>query len=433
MRSSKPKVLHKLAGRSMLGHVLAAVAAAGASRVAVVVGPDREDVAEEAKASSTEAAIFVQRDRLGTAHAVLSAREALAQPTDDVVVAFADTPLVTPETFARLRAPLSEGAAVAVLGFEAADPTGYGRLIMVDGQLSAIREQRDASEAERAITFCNAGLMAFRGDVVLDLLEQIDNRNAKGEFYLTDAVSVARAKGHRVAAIMAPEDEVQGVNDRSQLARAEAAIQVKLRDAAMQSGVTMVAPETVYLSYDTQIGRDVVVEPHVFLGPGVTIGEGAVIHAFSHIEGASIGPAAHVGPFARLRPGASLGSGAKVGNFVEIKNAELGQGAKVGHLTYLGDASIGADVNIGAGTITCNYDGFRKYRTVIGDKAFIGSNSSLVAPVTIEAGAYVGSGSVITADVPADALALGRGRQIVKDGWANDFRDKSRANQKRKD
>lgn len=427
MRSSVPKVLHAIAGRSMLAHVLAAIRQAGATRVAVVVGPDREDVAQEARRVLSEAETFTQAERLGTAHAVLSARAALADAVDDVVVAIGDAPLVTSETFLRLRAPLATGAAVVVLGFEAVDPTGYGRLLLDGQELTAIREHTEASAEERAVTLCNSGLMALRGDVALAVLERIGNRNAKNEFYLTDAVEVARSLGHKVAVATVPEDEVQGVNDRAQLAAAERSIQERLRQAAMTEGVTLVAPETVYFSHDTAIGRDTIVEPHVVFGPGVVIGEGAVIHSFSYMERARIGARAEVGPFARLRPGANLGPKSKVGNFVEIKNTDLGAGAKVGHLTYLGDATIGEGVNVGAGTITCNYDGFGKYRTVIKDGAFIGSNTSLVAPVTIGAGAYTGSGSVITDDVPDDALGLGRSRQLSKDGWARTFRERSKA------
>ncbi|HEX2134834.1 MAG TPA: bifunctional UDP-N-acetylglucosamine diphosphorylase/glucosamine-1-phosphate N-acetyltransferase GlmU, partial [Microvirga sp.] len=401
-------------------------AQAGATRVAVVIGPDRDDVAQEAARLAPGAAIFTQRERLGTAHALLSAREALATPVDDVVVAFADTPLMRAETFERLRAPLAEGAAVVALGFEAKDPTGYGRFIQEHGQLAAIREHRDAGEAERAITLCNAGLMAIRGDLALGILDRIDNRNVKGEYYLTDAVEIARSLGYRTVAVTAPEEEVQGVNDRAQLAAAEADLQKRLRAAVMASGVTLIAPETVFLSYDTQIGRDTIVEPHVVFGPGVVIADNVVIHAFSHLEGARVASGATVGPFARLRPGSVLQEKAKVGNFVETKAVELGVGAKVSHLTYLGDATVGAAANIGAGTITCNYDGFRKYRTVIGPGAFIGSNSALVAPVTIGDGAFVGSGSVVTEDVPADGLAIARGRQVVKEGWARDFRARAR-------
>ena len=423
MRSALPKVLHRVAGRSMLAHVMAAVARAGASRVEVVVGPGREDVEREARARLAEAGLRVQHERLGTAHAVLAAREVLAAAHDDVVVAYADTPLVTAETFARLRRPLAEGAAVAVLGFEAVDPPGYGRLLVRDGELAAIREERDASATERAVTLCNAGLMALRGDAALALLEAVGNRNSKGEYYLTDVVEVARSRGELAVVVTAPESEVGGVNDRAQLAAAEAIMQARLRHAAMAAGVTLVDPGSVYFSADTRLGRDVHVEPHVWFGPGVAVEDGVAIRAFSHLEGATVASGAVVGPFARLRPGAVLGEGAHVGNFVEVKNAELGPGVKANHLAYLGDATVGARTNVGAGTITCNYDGVRKHRTAIGVGAFIGTNSSLVAPVTIGAGAYVGSGSVITADVPDGALALGRGRQVVKEGWARKARD----------
>jgi bifunctional UDP-N-acetylglucosamine pyrophosphorylase / glucosamine-1-phosphate N-acetyltransferase len=427
MKSVKPKVLHQVANRSMLGHVLATLTQAGATSTAVVIGPDREDVAKEVQKNSAQARIFVQTDRLGTAHAVLSAREALAQPADDVIIAFGDTPLILPETFTKLRAPLAEGAGVVAMGFEAKDPTGYGRFITSGNELLAIREHRDASEAERAITLCNGGLMAIRGDLALTLLDRVENKNTKGEYYLTDIVEIARSLGHRTAIAVVSEEEVHGVNDRAQLAAAERMIQERLRQAAMVSGVTLVAPETVFFSHDTRLGQDVLVEPHVVFGPGVSVEEGAVIHSFSHLEGARIASGAGVGPFARLRPGAAIGPKAKVGNFVEIKNTDLGAGAKVSHLTYLGDASVGAEANIGAGTITCNYDGFGKYRTEIGEGAFIGSNSSLVAPIAIGKGAFVGSGSVITDDIPENSLGLGRGRQTIKEGWAIGFREKAQA------
>ncbi|MGF9763115.1 bifunctional UDP-N-acetylglucosamine diphosphorylase/glucosamine-1-phosphate N-acetyltransferase GlmU [Microvirga sp. 0TCS3.31] len=430
MKTAKPKVLHQVANRSMLGHVLATLVQAGATSTAVVIGPDREDVAKEVQKISNEARIFVQTDRLGTAHAVLSAREALAQPADDVIIAFGDTPLILPETFTKLRAPLAEGAAVVAMGFEAKDPTGYGRFITSGNELLAIREHRDANEAERAVTLCNGGLMAIRGDLALTLLDRVENRNAKGEYYLTDIVEIARSLGHRTAIAVVSEEEVHGVNDRAQLAAAERMIQDRLRLSAMASGVTLVAPETVFLSHDTKLGQDVVVEPHVVFGPGVVVEDGAVIHSFSHLEGARIASGAGVGPFARLRPGALIGPKAKVGNFVEIKNTDLGAGAKVSHLTYLGDASVGAEANIGAGTITCNYDGFGKYRTEIGEGAFIGSNSSLVAPIRIGNGAFVGSGSVITDDIPDNALGLGRGRQTIKEDWAIVFREKAQAAKK---
>jgi bifunctional UDP-N-acetylglucosamine pyrophosphorylase/glucosamine-1-phosphate N-acetyltransferase len=426
MKSARPKVLHELGGMSLLGHVLGAIASAGADEIVVVVGPDRSDVAAEARRRAPGVRIVEQRERLGTAHAVLQAREALAGHPDDVLVAFADTPLLTPETFARLRASLAQGAVVAALGFEAADPTGYGRLLTRDGRLLAIREHKDASEAERAVTLCNAGLMAIQGAHALSILESIGNDNAQREYYLPDAVEVAVSRGLSTSVVVAAESEVQGINDRVQLARVEALLQERLRDKAMRSGVTLIDPSSVHLSADSEIARDVTIEPFVVIGPGTRIGEGAIIHSFSHLEGADVGVGVVVGPHARLRPGAVLEEGARVGNFVELKNTRLGPGAKVNHLTYLGDAQVGAAANIGAGTITCNYDGFGKYRTTIGAGAFVGSNSSLVAPVTIADGAYVGSGSVITQDVPADALAVARGRQVVKPGWAAEFRAKAR-------
>jgi bifunctional UDP-N-acetylglucosamine pyrophosphorylase / glucosamine-1-phosphate N-acetyltransferase len=422
MKSSLPKVLHKVGGLSMTGHVARAVAAAGASAVAVVVGPDRDDVAAEARNNAMNTDVYVQTERLGTAHAVLAARAALARGYDDVVVAFADTPLVTAQTFARLRAALSDGAAVVALGFHAADATGYGRLIEANDQLARIVEHKDATEAERQVTLCNAGLMAFHGDKALELLARIGNSNMQNEYYLTDLAEVAHRAGLRTAVITASEEEVQGVNDRVQLSTAERVFQNRMRRAAMMGGATLIAPETVFFSHDTVIGRDVLIEPHVVLGPGVTVADGAVIYAFSHLEGASVGPKATAGPFVRLRPGAVLGAKAKVGNFVEIKATVLGEGAKVSHLTYLGDAEVGAEANIGAGTITCNYDGFSKFKTIIGARAFVGSNSSLVAPVTIGAGAYIGSGTVVTKDVASDSLAVARPQQVEKPGWAVRFR-----------
>ncbi len=418
MASRLPKVLHQIANRSMLHHVLETTRQAGASRVAVVVGPGREDVAAEALRVRPDAQVFVQEERLGTAHAVLAARAALEQPADDVLVLYADTPLLRPETLARLRAPLAEGAGVAVLGFRPADPTGYGRLLTEGDELVAIREEKDATSEERAITFSNAGVMALRGDKALSLLNAIGNANAKGEYYLTDAVEVARAGGLSAVAAEAAEDEVAGVNSRLQLAQTEAILQQRLRAAAMAGGATLIAPETVFLSADTRLGRDVIVEPNVVFGPGVTVADDVVIHAFCHLEGAHLEAGVSIGPYARLRPGTRLGAGVRIGNFVETKAAQIDAGAKVNHLSYVGDSHVGAGANIGAGTITCNYDGFAKHRTEIGAGAFIGTNSSLVAPVSIGAGAYIGSGSVITDDVPADALALGRGRQAVKAGWA---------------
>jgi bifunctional UDP-N-acetylglucosamine pyrophosphorylase/glucosamine-1-phosphate N-acetyltransferase len=427
MKSRRPKVLHEVAGLSLLGHALAAVAGAGTDAVAVVVGPGRDDVASAVCGQLPAALIAVQAERRGTAHAALAAREALLEGFDDVIVAFADTPLVRPQTYRALRSALAQGAGVAALGFEAADPSGYGRLVTHDGVLEAIVEHKDADAAQRAITLCNAGLMALDGRHALSVLEAIGNANAQGEFYLTDAVAVARARGLSTVALEAPEAEVQGVNDRVQLAAVEAEFQRIRRREVMLAGATLTAPETVFFSHDTAIGRDVAIEPHVVFGPGVSVADGAVIHAFSHLEGATVGEGANVGPYARLRPGAKLGAEAKVGNFVEVKAAEIGAGAKVSHLSYIGDASVGAQANVGAGTITCNYDGFFKYRTTIGAGAFVGSNSSLVAPVTIGDGAFVGSGSVVTEDVAPDALAIARGRQSNREGWAKEFRDASLA------
>jgi len=423
MRSSLPKVLNPVAGRSLLAHVLSAAPVGAGERLAVVIGPDHQAVGDEARRVRPDAATFVQAERLGTAHAVLAAREAIAQGADDLLIAFGDTPLISAETFARLREPLRQGSALVVLGFRAADPTGYGRLVVEGGKLVAIREQADASDDEKKIDLCNAGVMAIDGRIALEVLDKIGNANKKGEYYLTDAVEIVGARGLTASVIETSEDEVRGINTKAQLAEAEAVMQGRLRQAAMTAGVTLIAPETVYLAADTSFGRDVVIEPFVVIGPGVSIGDGAVIHSFSHLAEAKIGAKAQVGPYARLRPGTSLGDGAKIGNFVETKAAQIDAGAKVNHLTYIGDAHIGASANIGAGTITCNYDGFGKHKTEIGPGAFVGSNSSLVAPVRIGAGAYVGSGSVITKDVPDDALALERNDQRTSDGWAKRFRE----------
>ena len=423
MRSSMPKVLHSIASQSLLAHVLAAAPDGADASLAVVIGPDQQAVADEAKRVRPDAAAFVQSERRGTAHAVLAARAALAHGADDVLVVFGDTPLISAQTLERMRAPLQNGAALVVLGFQAADPTGYGRLLVDGDQLTAIREQADASPAERTITLCNAGVMAFDGRRALEIIEKIGNANLKREFYLTDAVEVVRGLGLQATVIETSEDEVRGINTKAQLAEAEQVMQARLRKAALDAGVTMIAPETVYLAADTTFGNDVTIEPFVVVGPGVTIADGAVIHAFSHIVQASIGKNASVGPYARLRPGTSLGEGARIGNFVEAKAATLDAGVKVNHLTYIGDTHIGAGANIGAGTITCNYDGYNKHRTTIGAGAFVGSNSSLVAPVKIGSGAYIGSGSVITRDVPDDALAVARGQQAVREGWASRYRE----------
>lgn len=422
MRSSLPKVLHPVAGQSLLAHVLGAAAAGDDARLAVVIGPDHDAVAAEARKLRPDADIFVQRERLGTAHAVLAAREALARGADDLLVAFGDTPLISAETFARLRAPLRRGAALAVLGFRAADPTGYGRLVVEGGKLAAIREQADASAEERKITLCNAGVMAFDGRRALAIIEKIGNANAKGEYYLTDAVTIVRELGLEAVVIETSEDEVRGINTKAQLAEAEAVMQARLRKQALEAGVTLIAPDTVYLAADTKFGKDVTIEPFVVIGPGVSIDDGAVIHSFSHIVEAKIGKKVSVGPYARLRPGTSLGDGARIGNFVETKAAVLEAGVKVNHLSYVGDAHVGANSNLGAGTITCNYDGFLKHKTEIGEGAFVGTNTSLVAPVTIGKGAYIGSGSVITKDVPDDALAVERSQQMIREGGAARYR-----------
>ena len=415
MRSARPKVLHPLAGHSLLAHVLGSIAEAGVTATAVVIGPGEEAVAAEVKRVSPDADAFVQQERRGTAHAVLAARDAIARQAGDILVIYGDTPLVQPASLTRLRAAIADGAAVAVLGFRASDSTGYGRLIVDDGALVAIREEADASASERKAALCNGGTMALAGKTAMAILERIGDRNRKREFYLTDAVEIARGMRLRATAVEVEEDEMRGINTKKQLAEAEAVAQQRLRQAALDAGVTLIAPETVYLCADTKFGSDVVVEPFVVFGEKVTVEDGAVIHSFSHIAGAHIGKSVSVGPFARLRSGTRLGDGARIGNFVEVKEAAIEAGAKANHLTYLGDASVGANANIGAGTITCNYDGAAKHRTEIARDAFIGSNSALVAPVKIGEGAYVGSGSVITHDVPKGALAIGRSRQIIKE------------------
>jgi bifunctional UDP-N-acetylglucosamine pyrophosphorylase / glucosamine-1-phosphate N-acetyltransferase len=432
MRSATPKVLHPVAGKSLLAHVLGAAPAGVGGSLAVVVGPDHEVVAQEARNVRPDALTFVQRERLGTAHAVLAARDAIARGADDLLIAFGDTPLISAETFARLRAPLKNGAALAVLGFRAADPTGYGRLVVEDGRLSAIREQADASAEERKITLCNAGVMAFDGRRALEIIEKIGNANSKREYYLTDAVAIVRDLGLEAVVIETTEDEVRGINTKAQLAEAEQVMQTRLRKAALDAGVTIVAPETVYLAADTTFGRDVTIEPFVVIGPGVSIADGAVIRSFSHIVQSSIGKNASIGPYARLRPGTALGEGVRIGNFVETKGAVLEAGVKVNHLSYIGDTHIGTNSNIGAGTVTCNYDGFSKHKTEIGAGAFVGTNSSLVAPLKIGNGAYIGSGSVITRDVPDDALAVERTPQTNREGGAKRFREMKMRNRKPK-
>lgn len=424
MKSAMPKVLHEIAGLPMVAHVTKAAIAAGGTDVAIVVGRGGETVRKAVTPFAPGAESFEQVERLGTAHAVLAARAAIARGYDDVLVMFGDTPLIAAAPLAAARKLVAEGNAVAVIGFRTNTPAGYGRLIEKDGRLIAIREDKDCSPDERKISFCNGGLMAIDGREALALLDAVGNANAKGEYYLTDIVEIANARGLKVTATEADYENLLGINNRAELAEAEGIWQKRARREAMLSGVTMIAPETVFLSHDTEIGADTILEPNVVFGPGAKIASGVTIHAFSHIEGATVATGSSIGPFARLRPGAELQEKARVGNFVEIKKAVVGPGAKVNHLTYIGDAEIGAGANIGAGTITCNYDGYNKHLTRIGAGAFIGSNSALVAPVSIGDNAYVASGSVITDNVPDDGLAFGRARQETKPGRAKALRER---------
>ncbi|MBF0268621.1 MAG: bifunctional UDP-N-acetylglucosamine diphosphorylase/glucosamine-1-phosphate N-acetyltransferase GlmU [Alphaproteobacteria bacterium] len=420
MKSQLPKVLHPLAGRPMLAHLLDNLARLAPQRVAMVIGPGQESVAKVAAPHPC----VIQADRLGTAHAALQARPLIDGFQGDVLILFGDTPLVTSRTMEKLvlRRREKDDPAVVVLGFRPSDPAGYGRLVMGDEGLLRIVEVKDASASERAIPWCNSGVMAIDGKILFDLLSKIDNKNAKGEYYLTDLVSLAREAGRICAMVEGSPEELLGINSRAELAQAEAIVQNHMRANAMENGATLIGQETIFFSWDTKLGRDVVVGPNVVFGPGVAVGDAVEIRPFSHLEGCKIASGATVGPFARLRPGADIGQNAHIGNFVEIKKAVVEDGAKVNHLTYIGDARVGAKANVGAGTITCNYDGFGKYHTDIGQNAFIGSNSALVAPVKIGDGAIVGAGSVVTQDVPAGALAVARGRQSVIPGWAESFR-----------
>jgi bifunctional UDP-N-acetylglucosamine pyrophosphorylase/glucosamine-1-phosphate N-acetyltransferase len=420
MKSSLHKVLHPIACKPMMLHLLDSLSALSPQRTVVVVGSAREQV--EAAVAPFGVAMAVQSPQLGTGHAVQQAEQALAGFDGDILILYGDAPLVTAATMQRLRAALGGDVAAAVLGFRPADAGAYGRIIANDGTIEKMVEFKDASPAERAVTLCNSGLMAVRSADLWPLLARVGNANAAGEYYLPDIIGLAIADGRRAAVIETAADEVAGVNSRAELAALEARWQAGRRAAAMADGVTLVDPGSVFFAHDTQIERDVTIEPFVVFGPGVSIASGANIRAHSHIEGAQIGEGCEIGPFARLRPGTVLGKGAKIGNFVETKKAVFGAGAKANHLSYIGDAEVGARANIGAGTITCNYDGFFKYRTVIGEGAFIGSNSALVAPITIGTGAIVGAGSTITADVAADALALVRPPQSEKPGWAARFR-----------
>jgi bifunctional UDP-N-acetylglucosamine pyrophosphorylase/glucosamine-1-phosphate N-acetyltransferase len=428
MKSDTHKVLHPLAGRPMLLHLIDSVDALDPARTIVVVGAGREQV--EAAVQPLGAETVQQVEQLGTGHAVRMAEDALAGFEGDVLILYGDVPLVSTATMRRMLERLhgADAPAAVVLGFRPFDPGAYGRVI-ADGQGHIVKmvEFKDASAEERAETLCNSGLMAVSAKDLFALLAQVTNANAAGEYYLPDIVMLAAAAGRHSAVIEADAHEVTGVNSRGELAALEAEWQQARRARAMADGATLVAPETVWFAHDTKLGRDVLIEPHVFFGPGVEVADRVTIHGFSHIEGARIASGASVGPYARLRPGTVLGEGAKVGNFVETKKAVLGKGAKANHLTYLGDADVGAGANIGAGTITCNYDGFFKYRTSIGEGAFIGSNSALVAPVAIGKDATVGAGSVVTQDVEAGALALARARQEARPGWGTRFREMMKA------
>ena len=424
MRSRLPKVLHPVGGRAMIDWSIALAKDLGCQRIIVVASPGAPEVQAHIRNRLGDDALVLQETALGTGHAVRCAEAALADFEGDVVVLYGDTPLIPPSVVEQLFERIGGAPVLGVLGFHATDPGSYGRLVTgSDGALHAIVEAKEASPEELAITFCNSGVLAARSELLFELLAAITNDNAKGEYYLTDTVGLARARGAECCAVSCDETDVLGVNSRVELAQAETAFQHRRREQALRDGVTMVAPETVFFSYDTEILPDTSIEPNVVFGQGVKIGANVRIGAFSHIQQAVISENCEVGPFARLRPGSYMEAGSKIGNFVEMKNTHLGRGAKANHLAYLGDGEIGAEANIGAGTIFCNYDGFRKHRTEVGAGAFIGSNNSLVAPVRIGDGAMTGSGSVITKDVEANALALGRAQQMIKPGWATRFRD----------
>ncbi len=421
MKSTLPKVMHRIAGRSMVGHLLDNLAPLGAAPKVVVVAPGMSQVAAEVSPLPTA----VQNEQLGTGHAVGCAREALPSFDGTVLVLYGDSPFISTATLQALvaRRASADKPAVVVLGMRPQDPAKYGRLILdKSGMLDRIVEWKEATEAERAVTLCNSGVMAIDGKALWSLIDRVDNKNAKGEYYLTDIVELARRDGRVCAVVEAPEAELMGVNSRAELAIAEALFQDLRRARAMDEGATLIDPKSVFFAADTKLGQDVVIGPNVVFGAGVEVADNVEIRAFSHIEGARIASGAVIGPFARLRPGAEIGADAHVGNFVEIKNSVLGAGAKANHLSYLGDADVGAKANIGAGTITCNYDGYVKARTVIGVDAFIGSNSALVAPVKVGDGAIVGAGSVITRDVDADAIAVSRSEQVSRAGRARDYR-----------
>lgn len=432
MKSDIPKVMHGVAGRTLLGHVIVASHALNASKHCIVCGPDTPQVQTEAQFHAPKADLAIQTDRLGTGHAVLMAKETMKDFSGTILILYGDVPLIQPQTLKTLADLVTTETPLAVLGFKTDTPKGYGRLIQDEnGFLTAIREEKDADDHERKIQLCNSGIMAVDAQSLWPLLEMLDNNNASQEYYLTDIVGHTVSQGKTVGVAVCGQDEVAGINDRLQLAAMEEVFQTKLRNEAMAGGVTMIAPNTVFLCADTKLGMDVTIEPNVFFGKGVTVKNGATIYANCHIVETTIGENALIGPFARLRPGTDLAENTKVGNFVEIKKSVIEKGAKVNHLTYIGDAHIGEKANIGAGTITCNYDGFGKAKTIIGQGAFVGSNSSLIAPVTIGKGAYVGSASVITKDVPENSLALSRANQENKLGWAERFRAAKTRNTKR--
>ncbi|KAJ04913.1 bifunctional UDP-N-acetylglucosamine diphosphorylase/glucosamine-1-phosphate N-acetyltransferase GlmU [Sulfitobacter mediterraneus] len=417
MNSELPKVLHPIAGEPMLVHAMASGAVLAPDCTVIVAGHGAAQVEAAALEYDPDVTVVAQDEQLGTAHAVAQARKALDAFDGTALVLYGDTPFVRAETLEKMQDALTRHDLV-VLGFEAADPARYGRLILQGDRLDRIVEYKDASDEERAITLCNSGVVACKSDLLFDLIDAVGNDNAAGEYYLTDIVEIARTRGLSATAVTCAEEETMGVNSRVDLAAADAAFQARARQTLMEDGVTMMAPETVYLARDTVIGRDTVIEPNVVFGPGVTVESGTTIRAFSHLEGCHVSRGAIVGPYARLRPGAELAEDVRIGNFVEIKNAQLAEGAKVNHLSYIGDATVGRKTNIGAGTITCNYDGVMKHHTHVGENAFIGSNTMLVAPVSIGDGAMTGSGSVITSDVEPDALALARAPQVEKPGMA---------------
>ncbi|NCP13046.1 MAG: bifunctional UDP-N-acetylglucosamine diphosphorylase/glucosamine-1-phosphate N-acetyltransferase GlmU [Sphingomonadales bacterium] len=422
MKSDLHKVLHPIAGKPMLLHLLDSLAEAALDRTVVVAGDRHEQLG--AALAKRDVTVALQEPQLGTAHAALQAKPALADFRGLVLVCFGDCPMVKAYTVRRLFGALEGGAKVAVLGFCPSDPLAYGRIIAdVDGTVRKMVEYKDANDAERAVDLCNSGLIVAHSDDMWPLLEAVGNDNAQGEYYLPDVATHAIARGDKVVVIETDADEVAGINSRAELAGAEARWQAARRLKVMDEGTTLIAPETVFFAYDTKLGRDVTIEPNVFFGPGVEVSDTVLIRANSHIEGARLATGVKVGPFARLRPGTVLEANSFVGNFVEVKNAVLGEGAKASHLTYLGDATVGAGANIGAGTITCNYDGYFKYKTTIGERAFIGSNSALVAPVTIGADAIVAAGSTVSRDVAPGELRMVRAEQLVKDGWADRFHD----------